>query len=159
MLRFTGALLIGFLLALSGCSENNERPKRTSLHDWKESFPEAVQLSASTGKPIFAFFTGSNWCGYCKALSAEILETDAFAEWAEENLIMLELDFPTNYEQTAEIKDQNKQLAKMYAVQGYPTIIVMDSNGRPIIQLGYEKVTPADYIAKIDSAIKKSQVH
>ena len=56
-----------------------------------------------------------------------------------------------------EIKDQNQQLQKMYGITGFPTIIVMDANGKPILQLGYEDVSPDVYAAKIESAIKKSQ--
>ena len=159
MIRVIFTVLTVFALQCSGCGDNDSgsRVERTSSHDWKTSFSESVQLSADSGKPILAFFTGSNWCGWCKVLNSKILETPVFVEWAKENVIMLELDFPTDYEQSQEIKDQNQQLQKMYGITGFPTIIVMDANGKPILQLGYEDVSPDVYAAKIESAIKKSQ--
>lgn len=160
MIRVFSTVLAVLALQCSGCSdsETTSRAERMSSHDWKTSFSESVQLSADSGKPILAFFTGSNWCGWCKVLNSQILETPMFVEWAKENVIMLELDFPTDYEQSQEIKDQNQQLQKMYGITGFPTIIVMDANGKPIIQLGYEDVSPSVYAAKIEAAIKKSRV-
>ena len=61
---------------------------------WYTSLDEVQKLSKDTGKPIFGFFTGSDWCGWCHKLQREVFAKDAFVKWAKENVILLELDFP-----------------------------------------------------------------
>ena len=62
--------------------------------DWTTDYEDALKESAKTGKPILANFTGSDWCGYCIKLDKEVFSTDTFEDWAEENVILLEVDFP-----------------------------------------------------------------
>ena len=40
---------------------------------WQQNYDEALRLSKESGKPVFAFFTGSDWCGWCIRLDREIL--------------------------------------------------------------------------------------
>ena len=39
---------------------------------WYTNLQEVHELSAKSNKPIFAFFTGSDWCGWCKRLQANV---------------------------------------------------------------------------------------
>ena len=39
---------------------------------WLVDINEAYAISNKTGKPIMANFTGSDWCGWCKKLKAEV---------------------------------------------------------------------------------------
>jgi len=34
--------------------------------EWHTDVNKAINLSVQTGKPLFFFFTGSDWCGWCK---------------------------------------------------------------------------------------------
>src|SRR5690606_2500467 len=60
---------------------------------WLVNIDEAYEISQKTGKPILANFTGSDWCGWCKKLTATVFSKPEFNEWAEKNVILLELDF------------------------------------------------------------------
>lgn len=89
---------------------------------WYTNLDSAVALSNETKKPIFGFFTGSDWCGWCIKLQREVFAKPAFVEWASANVILLELDFPRNKVLPAELKAQNQKLQSAFAVQGFPTI-------------------------------------
>jgi len=89
---------------------------------WNTELMKANELSNETNKPIFAFFTGSDWCGWCKKLQRDVYSKPAFIEWAAENVILLELDFPKNTKLNPEITAQNSRLQQSFKVQGYPTI-------------------------------------
>ena len=93
---------------------------------WMTSFEEASKVSMETGKPILANFTGSDWCGWCIRLKKEVFSKSEFAKWAEENVVLLELDFPRTTPISDELRAQNQQLAQQFQVRGYPTIIVFD---------------------------------
>jgi len=73
-----------------------------------------------------ANFTGSDWCGWCKRLSAAVFVKDDFKAWAKKNVILLELDFPRGKAIPDAIRTQNANLQQAFQVSGYPTIWVFD---------------------------------
>ena len=68
------------------------------------------------------FFTGSDWCGWCIRLQKEVLKTPEFNKWANENVILVELDFPRRTAQPDMIKTQNNELQQVFGIQGFPTV-------------------------------------
>jgi len=93
---------------------------------WLVNLDEAYALSKKTNKPIMANFTGSDWCGWCKRLSAAVFVKDDFKAWAKKNVILLELDFPRGKAIPDAIRAQNANLQQAFQVSGYPTIWVFD---------------------------------
>ena len=93
---------------------------------WLVNLDEAYALSKKTNKPIMANFTGSDWCGWCKRLSAAVFVKDDFKAWAKKNVILLELDFPRGKPIPDAIRTQNANLQQAFQVSGYPTIWVFD---------------------------------
>jgi thioredoxin-related protein len=89
---------------------------------WLTDISMAQAQSTATGKPIFAFFTGSDWCGWCHKLQADVFVKPEFKSWANENVILLELDFPRRKQLAPELAAQNNELRQVFQVSGYPTI-------------------------------------
>lgn len=89
---------------------------------WYSDLMQANEISKSTKKPIFAFFTGSDWCGWCHKLQRDVFEKPEFIEWASKNVVLLELDFPRNKQLPQEVIQQNYGLQQAFNVAGYPTI-------------------------------------
>ena len=79
-------------------------------------------VSLKTGKPIFAFFTGSDWCGWCMKLQAAVFSKDVFIAWAEQHVVLLELDFPKRKQLSPELTKQNNNLQQAFKVSGFPTV-------------------------------------
>ncbi|MGB5896232.1 MAG: thioredoxin family protein, partial [Ignavibacteriaceae bacterium] len=96
-------------------------------------------------------FTGSDWCKWCFKLSDEVFSKDAFKEYADENLILVKLDFPRSISQSSETKAYNQSLAQKYGVQGFPTIIIFNSQGKPVAKTGYRTGGAANYVSHIKS--------
>ena len=90
--------------------------------EWHTDLMKANELSKASHKPIFGFFTGSDWCGWCHKLEHDVFAKPAFVKWAKENVILLELDFPRRKELPQELQQQNNSLQQAFQVQGYPTI-------------------------------------
>ena len=92
---------------------------------WYDKVSEASEISLKTHKPLFFFFTGSDWCGWCMRLQKEVFFTPEFAKWANDNVVLVELDFPRNKVLDPAIKQQNKDLEQMFGIRGYPTVWIV----------------------------------
>jgi len=99
-------------------------------------------------------FTGSDWCGFCIRLSKEVFSQPAFIEYADKNLVAVEVDFPRKKDLSAAQKQANAALAQKYNIAGYPTIIVLDSDGKKIGELGYQPGGPKAFIAALEKLKK-----
>jgi protein disulfide-isomerase len=67
----------------------------------------------------------------------------------------VEVDFPNKKKQSAELKAANNALQKKYGIKGYPTIVVLDGDGKKVGELGYMKGGPKAFIAELEK-LKKS---
>ncbi len=90
--------------------------------EWHTDVTKAINISVQSGKPLFFFFTGSDWCGWCKRLQREVFFKSEFGVWANKNVVLVELDFPRRTKLSAELQKQNRELGQMFGVRGYPTI-------------------------------------
>tara|TARA_B100001057_G_scaffold260519_1_gene260716 strand:+ start:3777 stop:4244 length:468 start_codon:yes stop_codon:yes gene_type:complete len=88
---------------------------------WHTDLNKAIELSMQDDKPLFMFFTGSDWCGWCIRLQKEVFFKPEFVKWAKENLTLVELDFPRRKKLDESLRQQNDNLRQMFAVRGYPT--------------------------------------
>ena len=89
---------------------------------WHTNVKEAMDIAKKEDKPLFLFFTGSDWCGWCIRLQKEVFHTPEFEAWAKEKVVLVELDYPRGKAQTEEVKMQNMQLQQVFNVQGFPTV-------------------------------------
>ena len=101
-------------------------------------------------------FTGSDWCGWCIKFDKEVFATKEFADYAAKNLVLVQLDFPRRKEQSADLKKTNTALQSKYDVSGFPTLVVLDKDGKVAgKQVGYLEGGPKAFIAKIKEFAEK----
>ncbi len=114
---------------------------------WEQNFEKATQLAKKKNKPLLVFFTGSDWCGPCKILHKDFFETEEFIELANKELILYEADFPRRTDLiTPEQKVINYEIKRKYAIRGYPTILILNSDGEEVARRsGYSKMTGSEY--------------
>lgn len=118
--------LLSFAVVISATANAHGTDSTASLK-WYTNLDEVHNLSAETGKPIFGFFTGSDWCGWCIKLQREVFAKPLFIEWAQANVILLELDYPRKTPQDEALKTQNRNLQQAFQVTGYPTVWIFRS--------------------------------
>ena len=148
---------LGLLLALAagaGCSRDAGPPAAVVPLEWRTDFERAKQEAAVLGRPILADFTGSDWCSWCIKLKREVFDTAAFAAWASENVVLLEVDFPQRSELPPALEKQNHQLAQRYGVNGYPTIVFLDAGGEVLARYGYDEGGPEAWISVAESKLR-----
>ncbi len=123
--------------------------------NWLTNYDTAKAKAKTDNKLVLLDFTGSDWCIWCKRLNAEVFSQPQFQSYAAENLILVELDFPRTKEQSAALKKQNQQLAGSYQIEGFPTVIVLNSQGKMVGTLGYMEGGADAFIAALEK-IRKS---
>ena len=123
---------------------------------WQQNYDEALRLSKESGKPVFAFFTGSDWCGWCIKLDREILSKRDMVKYLNDNFILFKADFPRRNPPPKEVMMKNRALMAKFGVRGYPTIIITDASGNAMGKTGYMKGGPAAMKRTLDRYIKKA---
>lgn len=143
-LRTAAALLFSSTLALA--------------NGWMTDWEAAKAKAKAENKPILINFTGTDWCGWCIRIEKEVFSKKEFQEYAEKNLILMEVDFPKKKELSAEIKAQNKALDKEFKIEGYPTIFLLDAEGKKISEdIGYREGGPEAYAKHLQTLIDKAK--
>ena len=124
---------------------------------WQHSLADAMQEAGTSHKPILMVFSGSDWCKPCIMLRKEVWETEAFVKYAQDNLVLLELDFPRfkKNQLPSEQRKYNEQLASRYNQEGvFPLVVLTDEEGQVLAKTGYEPGGAAHYIEHLQGLLK-----
>jgi protein disulfide-isomerase len=117
---------------------------------WLTNYEQAQKEAQSKNRLLVMDFTGSDWCGWCIMLDKEVFSKPEFKEYASKNLVLLELDFPRRKQMPPETAAQNERLLMKFGIQGFPTVVVFDSSGKPLGALGYTAGGPQAFIDQLE---------
>ncbi len=117
--------------------------------DWLTDFQKAQAEAKAGHKMLLLEFTGSDWCIWCKRLEAEILSQPRFAEFAKDNLVLVRADFPRAKPLSTEVRKQNRELAQRYGISSFPTVVVLNGEGKQVGLLGYMPGGPEAFIDEL----------
>jgi protein disulfide-isomerase len=120
---------------------------------WKTDYTAALAQAAKENKMVLLDFTGSDWCGWCIKLQKDTFSKPEFKKFAEQSLVLVELDFPRGKTQSDELKKQNEELAEKFGVQGFPTLVLLDPQGKEAARnVGYLQGGPEAFIQWVEAA-------
>lgn len=123
---------------------------------WVTNVAAALAQAKAEKKDLLLDFTGSDWCGWCIRLNEEVFSKPEFQAYAAKNFVLVELDFPRDKSRMApEIEQQNDELQSKYGIEGFPTILLVDADGLPYAQTGYQEGGPLPYIEHLEELKKK----
>jgi thioredoxin-related protein len=118
---------------------------------WSSDFAAAKKQATESKKDLLIDFTGSDWCSWCMKLNDEVFKLEPFKAGVKESFVLVELDFPKDKSKLSDdTQKQNAELVKTYAVQGYPTILLCDAEGRPYAATGYKEGGAEKYVAHLN---------
>jgi thioredoxin-related protein len=125
---------------------------------WETNFETAKQKAKESHKYILLNFSGSDWCGPCRMLKQEFFESDAFKQYADSNLILLNADFPRQKKNqlSKEQQTQNDKLADKFNAGGFfPYTLLLDESGNVVKTWeGLPKKKVADFVDEIKQSIQ-----
>jgi len=127
---------------------------------WVTDYKKAQEEAKTSHKLVLLNFTGSDWCGFCFQLDKAILSQPQFKDYANKNLVLVEIDFPRRNgarwnAQSIELKKQNAQLADKYDISGFPTLVILDGEGKTVWRYdGFYTGGMAAFLAELDKVHK-----
>ena len=124
---------------------------------WGTDYDAALAKSKKSGKPILVDFTGSDWCVWCIRLHDEVFAHKEFKEWAAKNVELLMLDFPQEKPLPKAEAERNNALAQKYNVRGFPTILLIDAEGKVLGRTQYQPGGTKVYLPHLDSLLKAAK--
>jgi protein disulfide-isomerase len=120
---------------------------------WNDNYQLALDTAAKENKKVLLDFTGSDWCSWCMKLKKETFDQSDFKDYADKNLVLVEVDFPQGKTLSPEVKKQNDSLQEKYKIDGFPTLVLLDSKGKLIKQnSGYLPGGPKAFIDWVNSS-------
>ncbi|MCM8526181.1 MAG: thioredoxin family protein, partial [Lentisphaeraceae bacterium] len=105
-------------------------------------------------KDIFVYFTGSDWCSYCRVLHKKVFDKDNFLVNLQKEYVLLKIDFPQSKPLPEAEQERNEQLSEDYSIEGFPTVLLMDKDGRTFAKTGFRDEGPAEYTKHLKSIAK-----
>lgn len=148
-------ILLGTVQAASGPT-HALTASHGSRGTWTEYFQSARAQARKLGRPILANFSGSDWCGWCIRLNREVFSQPEFRGYASSNLVLFVADFPRQAGQDARIARQNQLLGGHYRVSSYPTVLLLDPEGRLLAETGFKFGGPETYVTHLKELLAKS---
>ena len=119
-----------------------------------DDWDAAMKKAASEKKTVFALFTGSDWCIWCKRLEGEVLSKKEFSDELGKSFVPVFLDFPGDKSLVPEaVAKRNAELARKYGIGGFPTVLLLDAQGKVLARTGYMRGGPSKYLAHLKSLL------
>lgn len=97
------------------------------LSGWTTNLEEAMAKAKREKKHVLVEFTGSDWCPPCIKMRKEVFSKKEFVDAAAKNYVLVEIDSPQKDQKVAE---KNAPTIEKYNIEGFPTIILLDSDGK-----------------------------
>ena len=121
---------------------------------WLDNFEKAKAEAKAQKLPILADFTGSDWCPWCMKLDEEVFSKKEFTDYASKSLILLKVDFPETIKLQPGVVKQNKNLAETFDVDAFPTVLMLDSDGKLLGRTGYKDGGAVKYVEHLKEIIE-----
>jgi len=154
----TGIIVGVLALAAAGFFMNNSALSQgIKAGEWTQDYDAAIKFAQNEKLPVLLNFTGSDWCVWCKLMQRNVFTQSEWKQYAKDQVVLVTLDFPQNKSLvTPENAARNNRLQQQFGVQGYPTYIILDSDGKTVLgKLGAGRdKTAADFIAEMEDVLK-----
>ncbi len=116
--------LIAVVCALLAVSLWSAPAKKASVK-WLSDVPAAQKSLKNKKQSILLFFTAPGWCGPCRMLESGPVASAKFAKIVRENAAV-----KADYSDRRNVSEANKALLREFKVEGFPTLIVLDPQGK-----------------------------
>jgi thioredoxin-related protein len=128
----------------------------SSLEGWSTDLDKALEKAKAEKKSVLVEFTGSDWCPPCIAMRKNVFSKKEFVDKASKKFILVELDFPKGEKEVAE---KNQPLAEKYKIEGFPTVVLLNSEGKEFTRFFASKFPKTeDFLKHLDESLEKKEL-
>jgi thiol:disulfide interchange protein len=127
-------------------SKSKEKVAAPGIRFIEDDWNLALKKAQAQNKLVFVDIYAT-WCEPCKMLKQYTFTDSSVGDFFNKNFINISIDGE---------KGIGPQLARQFSIEGYPTLIVADATGKPVLYtMGY---ISADYLLQFaNEAVKKMQ--
>ena len=123
-------------------------PTRAEELQWLTDVPTALEKAKRENKTALLNFTGSDWCPTCMKLKSEVFDSPGFARFAP-SAVLVEVDFPRHKPMAAVQARANYHLLDVYHISSFPTVVVLDPEGKEVGKIDYRPGGSVVFIARV----------
>ncbi len=152
--HFAVAVAATLVALLATAPQLHAQQQDWSIYDWETNLEQALVQARRENKQVLVFFAGSDWCGWCDRLMLEVIETERFQSFLDTYIVPVLIDFPRSIPISEEQQEYNADLARRFAVSGYPTVFILDSSGAMRLRTGYRQGGADAYITHLLPAVR-----
>ena len=101
--------------------------------NWGNDLDIALKTAKEKQECVLLTFSGSDWCGPCIRLHRDYFESEEFGNYANDNLMMVNADFPRLKKNQLSKEQQNKNnaMADRYNKEGsFPLTVLLNADGK-----------------------------
>jgi thioredoxin-related protein len=122
--------------------------------EWLDDARRAKAIAAQQRRTIILAFVDDKI--YSQKIDKEIFQHEDFREYARRYMVLAKMDFSPAAvaKQPPFLQKQNKALADIYQVRGFPTLIILNAAGQKIANAGYMKEGPNSLLRQVDEVRK-----
>lgn len=143
-------LLVAAVAAFAGLAW----AKTSTPEGWTDDFEGALKQAKAENRHVLVDFSGSDWCGWCKRLDREVFAKPEFLAGATNKFVLVMIDSPSDKSLLSEkAKAQNPELVKKFDIHGFPTVLILNADGKKVAQTGYAAGGPVPYLAKLEDLV------
>lgn len=128
----------------------------TTPKGWSTDLDKAITQAKTENKAVLVEFTGSDWCPPCIAMRKNVFSKKEFIDAASKKFVLVELDFPKG---DKELSEKNQPLAEKYNIEGFPTVVLLDSDGKEFTRFfasQFPKIE--DFLKHLDVALENKEL-
>ncbi|TAE78116.1 MAG: DUF255 domain-containing protein [Verrucomicrobia bacterium] len=126
------------------------------LEGWSTDLEQAFAQAKKEKKSVLVEFTGSDWCPPCIAMRKNVFSQKDFVQAASKKFVLVELDFPEGDEK---LKAKNEPYAEKYKIEGFPTVILFDAEGKEFSRFFASEYPKTDLFLKhLDEVLAKKEL-
>jgi thioredoxin-related protein len=123
---------------------------------WVTDLAKAKEQAKKEKKNLLLQFTGSDWCPPCMMMHKNVFSKEDFTKKASGKFILVELDFP---KKDKELANKNQPHAEKYKVEGFPTVILLDSSGKEFSRFSAIEHPKVDaFLAHLEKSLERKDL-
>ncbi len=147
LIKWLPVFLLFFSIACKPTSTSKKAEAQTQgINFIEDDWNQALQNAKSNNKLVFLDIYAT-WCGPCKMLRQYTFTNTSVGNFFNTNFINVSVDGE---------KGIGPQLAQQYSIVGYPSLIITDATGKPVlVTAGYMQAD--DLLKFANEALKRSR--
>lgn len=115
---------------------------------WEEgTLKQALTKAKESGKELVFLDCYATWCGPCKYMASQVFTTKKAGDYFNKKFVNIKIDME---------KGEGVGLARELRIQGYPTFIILNTNGKELGRIvGGAQID--DFIKRVETLLEKQK--